>query len=998
MHLQSRKPDRFLSRFLFTARLLPICLWLIMPTLFTLTANAAETIPANLIWGSQLSVTSTVSSRDSRFPLTQLTDKTTSDASPFNGFASSSFTGTITLNLDKNYTLNGLMLWNDINVEAEGIAEFSLVFYNAAGLKIGTSALFTAPVGKKDASTYTFNSIEGVRRVDVVISKTHGYWGIEMREIVLLNALPDNFLGGAAITPTSTIAPRSSRWPLSQLTDQIASDASPFNGFAASVYSGTISLTLDKDYTLQGFMLWNDINVQSEGISSFSLNFFDSSGILIGKTSSFTAQLGALAPSTFNFPLIEKVRRVDLVIANSYGYYGIEIRELGFLIQPDWAMKGNSTLGAQQFAKLCVGCHGTEGRSSSNPINLQNLKAAEAQLNLAKFIFQYMPKSNPTACANTNNDNCAANIATYLRSLGPQQSVSCDATSQAFGMRTLRLLSKRELKNSLIDLGIAYASELTDDLFTQDAVYTKSKFPIHTHVTTAIDDNRMDALLFASDKLAVPSATRLRNSWGCGTNATTCASSFLTLAERIFRRPLTADERTTYTAFFTKYGAQVGTEVAIAAAITSPQFLYRSELGTRVRDALSTPANFGTWLNLQNLDPDAYILDNYEYATLLAYTYTGTTPDATLLQAARNNQLNTELAVNVQIDRLLLTARGREHIVEFGANWMRTDDVLTANRPAYPEFTDDIKKDMAKEVRELFGYVFFTANTPFSQLYSADYSVVNKRLAQYYGVTNFSGTDTDWKATVLPNRGGIIGTGALSVGNSQPDRSGPIKKAVDIRELMLCHHIGSPPTDLNATSKRAELLLVAVNREANVGDLTTREYYEIITDDPVCAQCHERSINPLFGIDDIDHLGKFRTTMKGLGPNGMYGLQVDNSGVLYGLGSIDDTDSLTFQGSKDLGKKIAELPAVRECLVTNSFRYATGLPLNKYSYSTLEGGQDNEPAKLTPVQEGTFACARNQLIDAYNAGNSSAKSLYRRIGTLDLVRLRKPVEPSQVKQ
>jgi hypothetical protein len=609
---------------------------------------------------------------------------------------------------------------------------------------------------------------------------------------------------------------------------------------------------------------------------------------------------------------------------------------------------------------------------------------------------QSMPTNNPSKC--TTTDNCAANTVAYMLSLASQVAASCNSSTQPYGMRSLRLLTARELKNSLIDLGIAQANELTDDMFTQDATYTKSKFPIHTHVTTAVDDNRMDAMMYLADKITATSASRLRNNWGCGTNATNCANSFLTLAERIFRRPLTDAEKSTYNAFFTKYGAQVGSEVALGAAITSPQFLYRSELGTKVSDARNNASNFGSQINLQNLDQSAYILDNYEYATLLAFMYTGSTPDQTLMQAAKNNQLNSESAVNSQIDRMLQTSRGREHITEFGANWMRTDDALKARRPSNSEFTDDIKNDMAKEVRELFGYVFFTANTSFAQFYAADYSVINSRLAQYYGVNNFSGGTSDWKATTLPNRGGIIGTGAFSVGNSQPDRSGPIKKAVDIRELMLCHHIGAPPTDLNTTSKREELVKAAAQRESVTGDLTTREYYEIITDDPGCASCHENRINPLFGIDDIDHLGKFRTTMRGLGPNGQYNLPVNNFGELIGLASIDDTATLTFQGSKDLGKKMSTLPAISECLAVNGFRWATGMPLNSNSYSTLEGGQDNEPAKLTRTQEESFACAEKTLQDTYAANNGSAKSLYRKIGTLDLVRLRKPIDSSQVKQ
>lgn len=396
-------------------KVLCFLLWLAFQSLSALVAHAEDALPGNLIWGQKLSISSTVSSRDSRFPLAQLNDKITSDASPYNGFASDAFTGTISINLDKDYMLNGFMLWNDINVQSEGIAEFSLIFYNAAGVKIGNSSLFTAPVGQSTPGTYTFNPIEGVRRVDLVISKTHGYWGIEIREIALLNALPENYIGGPAINPTSTVSPRSSRFPLSQLVDQVTSDASPFNGFAASAFAGTISLNLDKDYTLTALMLWNDINVQSEGISNFSLEFFDRYGNLIGKTNQFTPAIRLITPSTFTFSPIANVRRVDLVINSSYGAYGIEIRELGFIIQPDWAKAGDKASGKQQFATLCASCHGAEGKSTSNPINLDNLKSADAKINLAKYIFENMPKGNPAACTNSNNDNCAANVAAYLQ-------------------------------------------------------------------------------------------------------------------------------------------------------------------------------------------------------------------------------------------------------------------------------------------------------------------------------------------------------------------------------------------------------------------------------------------------------------------------------------------------------------------------------------------------------------------------------------------------------
>lgn len=260
---------------------------------------------------------------------------------------------------------------------------------------------------------------------------------------------------------------------------------------------------------------------------------------------------------------------------------------------------------------------------------------------------------------------------------------------------------------------------------------------------------------------------------------------------------------------------------------------------------------------------------------------------------------------------------------------------------------------------------------PFEEFYRGDFAVINSRLAQFYGV-NFSGTNNDWRVTRIPDRGGIITTGAFMATNAGPNLSGPIKRAVDVRELMLCHHIGAPPNDIASNDTRAELIAGVVAREAQ-GDLTSREYFELITDSPACASCHATMINPLFGIDDFDEVGRYRTQMRGLGPNGIYGLPIDDSGELIGLSSVYDTERLSFTGSKDLGQKIAALPAARECYIINSFRYATGLPLDTDSYSTENGGQVDEPVKLSLDQQTDYACVKEQLRDVYQSSNSNPK-------------------------
>lgn len=660
--------------------------------------------------------------------------------------------------------------------------------------------------------------------------------------------------------------------------------------------------------------------------------------------------------------------------------------------------------GEQKFNQTCLACHRYEGNGSFTSagekprFNLNDIMAKRGGFSgLASYIATYMPLTNPGSCPG----ECSVNTAGYMVSLTRQEDkpVACDSSEPlTYGMRTLRLLTQREYKNSLIDLGLASESDFSEDLLPPDSPLTKSSYPIHVHASVAVDEARNNMLVNAAEKLAPAAASRVRQTTGCGTNANNCANSFLSLAERIFRRPLTSAEQNTYRKFFTDYGAEEGMTLALTAAMTSPQFLYRSELGIPVAQAIQRNMDIGSingQSKLRLADADAYVLDNYEFAALLAYTYTGSTPDQTLMQAARNNQLSTESQINQQIDRLLQTSRGREQVGEFGGNWMRADDVLRQSRSAFPEFTADIKKDMAREVRELFKHVFFN-DLPYDQFLGGDFAVVNRRLAQFYGVNNFNGSDSDWKAISIPNRGGVITTGAFMAGNADDVASGPIKRAVDVRELMLCHHIGAPPTDLGSSLERDRLKQEALELEAS-GIMTSRMYFEAITKSEDCQVCHRTMINPLFGMEDFDQLGRYRTHMKGMGVNGVDGLPIDTAGQLIGLSDLYDFDNvIEFNGSKDLGQKISKLPAVRECLLVNTFRFTTGLPLDKENYSRQNGGQVDEPIKLSDDQQSNFACVKDQLRSTFESSNGSVRSVYRKIGTLDLLRLRKPIDRAYV--
>lgn len=139
----------------------------------------------------------------------------------------------------------------------------------------------------------------------------------------------------AAVVQTTQITPSTTLgqylyFSLAQLADGITSDSSPYNGYASGigVTSGRITLALDQAYDLDSFVLWNDINVLNEGVRSFSLEFVDGQGSVLGQTGPLLA-VSQLAPQTYSFAsAVQGVKTVHLDVASSN--LQIEIRELAF--------------------------------------------------------------------------------------------------------------------------------------------------------------------------------------------------------------------------------------------------------------------------------------------------------------------------------------------------------------------------------------------------------------------------------------------------------------------------------------------------------------------------------------------------------------------------------------------------------------------------------------------------------------------------------------------
>lgn len=158
----------------------------------------------------------------------------------------------------------------------------------------------------------------------------------------IVRAASASWLGAAALAQAAPVgAPHLSAstalgqyggFSINQMVDGITAD-SPFNGYASGIgaTTGRITLTLDALYELDGFSLWNDINILNEGVRSFRLSFEDDAGTVLSSTGVFNA-VSMFAAQVYSFSPVSGVRRVQLDVLGSN--LQIEIREVAFNGQP----------------------------------------------------------------------------------------------------------------------------------------------------------------------------------------------------------------------------------------------------------------------------------------------------------------------------------------------------------------------------------------------------------------------------------------------------------------------------------------------------------------------------------------------------------------------------------------------------------------------------------------------------------------------------------------
>jgi len=337
-----------------------------------------------------------------------------------------------------------------------------------------------------------------------------------------------------------------------------------------------------------------------------------------------------------------------------------------------------------------------------------------------------------------------------------------------------------------------------------------------------------------------------------------CSKEILTtLMRRAYRRPVSANDTEWVQGFYQKGRREgdfrYGIELALRRILTSPQFLIRAE---------REPANVSS--------SQPYRITDLELASRLSFLMWSSIPDDELIQVAAANQLHLAPVLEKQVRRMLADPKASALVENFGDQllYLRNLPATSPDGVFYPNWDDELRKAFRRETELLFASII-QENRNVVDLLTADYTFLNERLAQHYGIPNIYGSKFR-RVTLGPEldyRRGLLGQGSvLALTWVQNFRTSPVKRGVWVLENIL----GSPPPEPPPNVPPLE--------ESNDSKkiMTLREQMTMHRKMEPCASCH-KLMDPIgFALENFDADASWRTKQGGEG-----GVPLDTASTLW---------------------------------------------------------------------------------------------------------------------
>jgi hypothetical protein len=382
-------------------------------------------------------------------------------------------------------------------------------------------------------------------------------------------------------------------------------------------------------------------------------------------------------------------------------------------------------------------------------------------------------------------------------------------------------------------------------------------------------------------------------------------------------------------------GFEAGIEMALRAMLASPKFVFRVE-----RDPAGIAAG------------KAYALSDLELASRLSFFLWSSIPDEELLGLAEAGRLHDPKTLSRQIERMLADSRSEALVTNFAGQWLQIRNLRSAtpDKNDFPNFDHTLRQAFERELDLFVGSIIHEKRSVL-ELLTADYTFVNERLAQHYGIPNIYGSHFRRVSGLDETRRGLLGKGGILLVTSHADRTSPVVRGKWILDNLLGTPPPPPPPNVPPLPDTPAAM-----------PMTMRERMEQHRANPVCASCH-KLMDPMgLALENFDAVGAWRDK-----ENGSSGEPIDASGQL--------ADGTKIDGLIGLREAILKQPEALVTTVTEKLlTYALGRGLEPEDMPAVRAivrQSERDGYRFTSLMEGVVSSTPFRMRKAESAADTA---------------------------
>ena len=344
--------------------------------------------------------------------------------------------------------------------------------------------------------------------------------------------------------------------------------------------------------------------------------------------------------------------------------------------------------------------------------------------------------------------------------------------------------------------------------------------------------------------------------------------------------------------------------VAYQAALSSPDFLYLQEAPGR--------------------------LDGPLLATRLAYFLWRSPPDEEFLASV----VDDDQALRRTVDEMLDDERSGRFVSDFCGQWLDLRELheTSPDRYLYPEYYGDTHLfESARAETEATFAAMLREDLPAVTAVSADFVMINERLAELYGISGVSGAEI--RRVSLPSdspRGGFLSQASVLKVTANGLTTSPVVRGAWVLDRLLGTPPAAPPPNAGSIEPDTR------------GATTVREQLEKHRAVASCASCHNSIDPPGFALESFDVMGGWRDRYRSTEDGEVVMRTFASKDVSFRLGPVVDASGTTSSGEafqnyeQFRGHLVAQEEQIARNLTERLLTFATGAGITFVDRRTVD--------------------------------------------------------------